>query len=240
MDASRRQTGLVNVGGSRDDVGRLVVLVVVLVVAAIIKPWGAGPAEPPARNSAFAASPGSPEPPPSPVLPDPSLGPDQIACLHGLELVSLIHLGTFNVREWLPITRTGATGPDDPGLGFARVEGGTVRAVGVCNEEGQAADDTDARHPVIASAWRLAGSGSSPAKSINLIELKPDTGAPPELLPHIYQPIERQWSRTWRPGRYALEVVLGDGTARETVWIGVDVRESGDAASSKPSSVPTS
>src|SRR5919197_521327 len=232
MDASRRQTGLVSVGGSHPDVARLLALGGIHIIGAIIKPWGAGPTGPPIRNMAVAetasGSPGSPKP--STVIPDPSLGPDEIACLHGLELVSLIHLGTFNVREWLPITRTAATGPDDPDLGFARIEGGTVRAVGVCNEEGQAADDTDARHPVIASAWRMAADRSSGAKAINLIELKPDIGAPPELLPHIYQPIERQWSRTWLPGRYALEVLLGDGSARETVWIGIDVRESSDTA----------
>ena len=238
MDASRRQTGLVSVGGSHPDVARLIALVGILMVAAIIKPWGAGPTGPPIRNMAVAetasGSPGSPKP--STVIPDPSLGPDEIACLHGLELVSLIHLGTFNVREWLPITRAAATGPDDPDLGFARIEGGTVRAVGVCNEEGQAAADADGRHPVIASAWRLAADGSSPAKAINLIELKPDDRALSELLPHIYQPIERGSSRTWPRGRYALEVILTESSgSRDTLWLGIDVRTEGPGPSSDPS-----
>jgi hypothetical protein len=234
MDASRRQAALVIVGGSpgggaRRDVGRLVVLIVVLLVVAIVKPWGAEPPGLSGRNGSTAQSASSPRPPS--VLSDPSLGPDQISCLYGLEVVSLVHLGTFSVREWLPIPRTDATGPDDPDLAFALLEGGTVRALGVCNEKGQAADASAARHPVVASAWRLSANPSAAAKPLNLIELKLDVGAPPGLLPHIYQPIERQRTRTWRQGRYALEVVVGDEARPETIWIGLDVRDSDPASS---------
>jgi hypothetical protein len=241
MDASRRQAGLVSVGaspgdGARRDVGRLVVLIVVLLIVAIVKPWGAEPPGLSGRNGSTAQSASSAPPSPgsSPVLPGPSLGPDQISCLYGLEVVSLVHLGTFSVREWLPMKRTDATGPNDPDLAFARLEGGTVRALGVCNEEGQAADASAARYPVVASAWRLGANPSTPARPLNLIELKPDVGAPPGLLPHIYQPIERQWTRTWRPGRYAIEVVVGDEAGPETIWIGLDVHDS-DRAPSSPS-----
>jgi hypothetical protein len=237
MDASRRQAGLVSVGGSpgdgaRRDVGRLVVLIFVLLIVAIVKPWGAEPPGLSGGDGSTAQTASSPGP--SPVLPDPSLGPDQITCLYGLEVVSLVHLGTFSVREWLPVPRTDATGPNDPDLAFARLEGGTVRALGVCNEEGQGADASAARHPVVASAWRLSANPSAPARPLNLIELKPDVGAPSGLLPHIYKPIERQWTRTWQQGRYAIEVVVGDDAGPETIWIGLDVRDS-DAASIAPS-----
>jgi hypothetical protein len=238
MDASRRQVSLVSVAGARGDgarrdVARLAVLTVVLVIVAIVKPWGAGPPSLSSGNGAAAQSTSSPQP--SPVPPDPSPGPDQITCLYGLEVVSLVHVGTFSVREWLPIPRTDATGPNDPHLAFARLEGGTVRALGVCDEEDQAADASAARHPVVAGAWRLSADVSEPVMPLDLVELKAAVGGPPELFPHIYQPIERQSTRAWRQGRYAIEVVVGDKADSETIWIGLDVRD-GDAGSTTPSS----
>jgi hypothetical protein len=230
MDASRRQGGLVSVGGPHPEIGRLVAVILVLVLAAILKPWGAEPNTDRDGTAVTRAS-SSPTPVATPVLPDPSLGPNQIACLHGLELVSLIHLGTWNVREWLPIDRTEVTDPDDPRLTFARIDGGSVRALGVCNEIGQQAG-AGSRHPIIVSAWRLSSITSAPAHRVSLLELTPDDPATIRPLPHIYRLADGRAAGAWPPGRYALEVLVPD--PGNTLWVGVEIRGASIGAKATP------
>jgi hypothetical protein len=228
MDASRRQAGLVSVGGSPTGVGRLVALILVLVLVAIVKPWGSGPTELADPNTALILIPSaSPTPATTPVAPDPSLGPDQIACLSGVELVSLVRLGTWNVRGWEPLHLTEASGPTDPHLSFIPLDG-TVRAIGVCNEAGigsAPAFEAASVHPVLVGAWLLPARGARSPTKVTLSELRsPEAPAGGRELPHLYQPIERGGAGLWRPGRYALEVASNYPSGSQSLWIGVDVR----------------
>jgi hypothetical protein len=228
MDASRRQSGLVSVDGSPRDAARVIAVAAILIAVAVVKPWGGSPPGPDRAPAVVAASPraDTPSNPAHAPPPDPSLGPDEIACLHGLELVSLVRLGDWNVREWLPIARTQATGPQDPRLTFAVLDGGPVRALGVCNEYGNPNDgpgQATSSHPVVVGAWRL--STKPQAAAIDLVELKPKDGRQADArLPHLYQPIAAERTRIWHAGRYALEIAMsyppGPG---DTMWVGLEV-----------------
>jgi hypothetical protein len=239
MDMSRRQGGLVSVDGSRGHAGHVVILAAVLVALALVKPWGDG--SPPASTPVLApdhgrtrdtavASPvsGVPETPTStagadsgPIVP---LGPDEISCLHGLELVSLVRLADWNVREWLPIQRSAATGPLDPRLEFAALDGGPVRALGLCNELG-AGDQARLARPRILSGWRLTPKSASGTTPIALKELASEssTGSA-AVLARVYRPTAASKAGVWPAGRYVFLVAMTEEPANpDTMWIGVEV-----------------
>jgi hypothetical protein len=234
MDASRRQFGLVNVGGSPRGAGRVIIAAVILIALALIKPWGAqAPGQgrtvvnPDGPEAAAAASPSQ-----HPALPNPSLGPDEIACLHGLEIVSLVRLSAWNIREWLPIVPTEASGPDDPRMTFAALDGGPVRAIGVCNEGGDmdvGSGQAIAGHPAVVGAWLVSKHSRAPT-AIRLTELKPlSHGVRTEdRLAHLYRPLKGYQQGTWPVGRYVLEVAVTDTPSEvDRLWVGVEV---GDVA----------
>jgi hypothetical protein len=210
------------VGGSGRGAQRAALVAAILVIVAIAKPWGSSPDLSPAPSlmdsSAIAAptvkSPNSTTHGPLTVTaPEPSLGPDEIRCLHGFEVVSLVNLGTWNVREWLPVEPVPASGPLDPELTVVALDGGPVRALGAC--VGQAVGTPPDIELV--GAWRLSGRSTPVPRPLRLVELPRSdpantsaggldaTGSPPPLA-HLYRPATIGPRAPWPNGAYVVKV----------------------------------
>ncbi len=255
MSAPIHRSSTVAVAGSGGSVVRVGALLVLLLLAAIAKPWSSGapsPASAPPAPGVMADD--GPTPATSAAGPvvlgardlrsgaiaEPSLGPDELRCLGRLEVVSLVHLGGWNIREWRPVDAIQADSALDPALdpGFdvVRLDGGPVRALGVC--EGSEGNRPQLR---LQAVWRLTGLGATrSAAPMPIVELaRPDAGleeqgvlSSVEPLARLYRPAHVASGSDWPVGIYALQIGLVAGSSRdgaratggiEPGWLGITI-----------------
>ena len=217
-EGPHQQRGLIKGDGPPRDVRLLLVLGGAIITLALLKPWSlasesAGPQVP-------AASPGSATatgPVHSLVLKTASaVDVDAGECPGGQDHMSLVGFGEGRLGAAVRINPSIANGPFDARLEFAVLrQGPPVRALGIC--------DQPSNPPEVVRAWRLEADPAPPGP-VNLIEVRPWYGQENGRRPRLYQPITREWSRSWPTGRYVLEVATADRrTTREVLWVGVVV-----------------
>ena len=168
MDPRPDRPILAPVGGSSRLPVRLAALAVVLIVLAVLKPWGTapaidsappspagpGPAASPAGGSRFAGA----TAPGVGAAPIETPNPDAVECLEpdGWRIVTLQRASRRESRSWTVERPTIASGPDDPGIDSVRLSGEDLVEVGFC-----AAGQGVGRSPaVITGAWHLAANGT--------------------------------------------------------------------------------
>ncbi len=168
MDQRRDGPVLTPVGGSSKLPIRLAALAVVLILVALLKPWGAAsgpdavtpsvsPLQSPASAQSAAAG-GDASPSPIRAAPTPSPNPDAIECLEpdGWRIVTLQRSGERESRSWTLVRPVVASGPDDPAIEPVRVGGQDLIEIGFCGV-GQRAGLVPVE---IQAVWMLAANGT--------------------------------------------------------------------------------
>jgi hypothetical protein len=203
---------------------RIALVATVLVLIAVLKPWGATPvAEPSVPQQAPAAT---QQPRVSPAETALAL---EHACNNRSWLIQVDMLWPKRlVRSWILIDAVTASGPTDPGIPFVTVASPQVRAIGYCpaRDEGVPRDTRptiyrlgppvevvktdEVRAPRYAEGldnvlYRPASAGRSPAPS----------GASPG-------------PPRWEAGRYVLRI---DGPSGFQRWLGLEIRTVDDETS---------
>jgi len=202
--------------GDRRRPDRLIAAAVVLVVVAIVKPWGWLPALPDRPAPVVAAE--DPAAPMSPApVPDPSAGPGEMLCPPaGWELMTLDRLADWSVRTWEPIAPVVASGPLDAAIPTVRLEADGVVGLGVCappTPTGATAGGPTGLVAGIAAVWRLDAPGRSAVPvAVGPIDSDRGDGAGHPAIARLVRPLVRSAS-TWPEGRYVVELTAPAVTA---------------------------
>ena len=194
---------------------RLVFVLVVLVLIAVVKPWGSPPAAetvPPLRATGTATGTATPTDR-VPVGDHPCTG------RHWL-IQSDIQLSDRLVRSWVPADAVEASGPRDPTITFVPVVSRRVLAIGYCP-----AVDDDVPLGTRLTVYRLGRSIEVvPAEAIPITE----PGASENALFRPAVPAGSQGPagsprapEEWGSGRYAMRIDGANGFSR---WLGVEIR----------------
>ena len=217
-------------GGGR--AATFVGVVVVLLLLAVLKPWGDGPSEGSGGAPPDAVRPGGPSDAPSVTespVPTPSRDPIAAACLNpdGWRLATIESFGGSIIRRWQTITPVEATRPDDPDIPVGLAASDAVLAIGWC------APITGPDRPLAianVTVWRLDRVGREAPVPQSVGGRR---GIPLSPLGAIYDPPtygairdpDGAEAAAWPPGRYVFRVVHGE----QARWLAVDVFDLGDS-----------
>ena len=217
-------------------------IVGLVVIAAIIKPWGAGvPASGDrGRAPATGAALGTTEPFRSPSrTPSPGEVVDrelETTCgsPSGWRAATLQGWAgrSTPIRSWIAIEPVAAHGPLDPVIPAVPVATGVVLALGYC------APVDERRPPATAVAHLWALGADHTASLLAPVQVEPSV---PSELGVLWAPRPVTGSSTavpagWAPGRYVIEIVAPD--AGFDTWLGMDIEDVRADPSTGPGSTP--
>jgi hypothetical protein len=231
-------------GGGSDRIARWVAVAVVLVVVAVVKPWGGedGAARSAAGGApslravagAPAASSGASRAPARAVD---EIDPDvTLACLEpaSWRVASIEAYDRQTIRIWRALDPGAATGPGDPAIPHVLIASEGVAELGWCapaagpdRPTGETTVQAWSLHEGTARALRLVRTGRTPRQSSFGAMYGPSSGV-----------AGRQASPVagWPAGHYVFRVTLEDGDER---WFGVDLELRPAVPTQRPGPSPT-
>ena len=219
-----------------------VAIAAVLLVVAVLKPWGGG-APAPTRATVGAGQgdsirpSGSVVPPgPSPTLPSDIDVDVTRACLDpgSWRVASVEAYEGQTIRVWRALDPAVAAGPDDPAIPFVLVVSEGVSELGWCAPA--AGPDRPAGETIVA-AWSVRGDVSHALRLVPTHRTPRASsfgalyGPRSVAAAHPTAPLDR-----WPAGRYVFRLRLADGRER---WFGVDVESRPAVRPPRPAPSPT-
>jgi hypothetical protein len=197
---------------------RLALVAAVLVLIAMLKPWGPGPvAEPvaPPRQTAR-------------VEPTEAVRELDHPCNNRSWLIQVDMLWPRRlVRSWIVSDAVAATGPTDPRIQFVTVASPQVRALGYCPARSDdVPPDTKPTFyrlgpPVDVVLTDRVAAPRSAGEPVNVLYRPAAPGGSPALPGPTTAPL------TWEEGRYVLRI---DGPSGFQRWLGLEIRTIDDVA----------